>query len=87
MTKFPICSVIISYDSTRAITVTKENDRSYFVRMFCLESTKETFTEQIQGNYIKLKEVEQNASGSQFCISYFDDGNFLFRHFGKETRT
>lgn len=49
-----------------------------------------TFEEQIGGKpdqYIKVKEVEQNASGTRFACAYFDDGLFKFRTFGKTTRT
>ena len=62
-TMYPICSVIISYDSTRAITVTKRNEKEYYIKMYDLESYEQTFEEKIGGNpdnYIKLKEVEQN---------------------------
>ena len=60
-TMYPICSVIISYDSTRAITVTKANEREYYVKMYDLESYELTFEEKIGGRpdcYIKIKEVE-----------------------------
>lgn len=60
-TMYPINSVMISYDSTRAITVTKRNDREYYVKMYDLESYELTFEEKIGGkpdSYIKLKDVE-----------------------------
>jgi hypothetical protein len=60
-TMYPICSVIISYDSTRAITVTKRNEKEYYIKMYDLETYEQTFEEKIGGlpeNYIKLKEVE-----------------------------
>ena len=47
--------------STRAITVTKRNDREYYVKMYDLESYELTFEEKIGGkpdSYIKLKDVE-----------------------------
>lgn len=58
---YPINSVMISYDSTRAITVTKRNDREYYVKMYDLETYEMTFEEKIGGkpdSYIKLKDVE-----------------------------
>ena len=87
---YPINSVMISYDSTRAITVTKRNDREYYVKMYDLESYEMTFEEKIGGkpeSYIKLKDVEQNAIGSKFAITYFDDGKWRLRVFGKESRS
>lgn len=35
-TKWPIVSMMITYDSTRVIAVTKKNDTEYFIRQFCL---------------------------------------------------
>ena len=36
MTMHPIISVMITYDSTCAITVTKNNDREYWVKMYSM---------------------------------------------------
>ena len=61
VTMYPIVSVIITYDSTRAITVTKKNPQEYYVKMYDLESYDLVFEEKIGGSetdYIKLKEVE-----------------------------
>ena len=60
-TMYPICTMIITYDSTKAITVTKKNDIEYYVKQYDLESYDLTFEEKIGGapdDYIKLKEVE-----------------------------
>lgn len=89
-TMYPICTVIISYDSTRAITVTKKDDKEYYIKMYDLESYDMTFEEKVGGednDYIKLKEVEQNARGDKFAIVYFNDGNFRLRTFDKTTRS
>ena len=42
---YPIVTCMITYDSTRAITVTKKDDREYWVRMYDLESYAKTFDE------------------------------------------
>lgn len=55
--------------------------------MYDLETYELCFEEQYSGDYIKLKEVEQNSSGKYFAIAYFDDGQFYIRHFGRENRT
>lgn len=60
-TMYPICSVMITYDSSKAITVTKKDDREYYIKMYSLESYDMVFEEKIGGepsDYIKLKEVE-----------------------------
>jgi len=94
-TMYPICSMIITYDSTKAVTVTKANDREYFVKMYDLEMKGDdlplpTFEERVGGgpdSYIKLKEVEQSSNGKKFAVCYNDDGIFYLRTFNKETRT
>lgn len=81
---------MITYDSQSAITVTKKDDREYWVKQYSLETYALTFEEQIGGGpeqYIKLKEVEQNAKGNKYAIAYMDDGLFYIRTFGKTTRT
>jgi len=53
--------MIITYDSTRAVTVMKKNDYEVYIKMYDLETYKETFEEMIGGRedqYIKVKEVE-----------------------------
>jgi hypothetical protein len=86
VTKYPIVSMIITYDSTKAITVTKYNDREYYVKQYDLETYDLTFEEKIGGGadqYIKLKEVEQSPDGKKYAICYNDDGKFFLRSFGK----
>lgn len=84
---FPIVSLIITYDSSRAITVTKKNDQEYFVKMYDLESYELTFEELYEGTIIKFKDVEQRADGKYYAAVFNDDGRFYMRIFGKETRT
>ena len=58
---YPIVTCIITYDSKRAITVTKKDDHEYWVKQYSLETYGLTFEEKIGGSntqYIKLKEVE-----------------------------
>ena len=87
VTKFELVSMIITYDSTKAITVTKQNNTTYFVKQYDLETYALTFEETISGRYIKLKEVEQSPDGKNFVICYNDDGQFYLRTFAKVTRT
>jgi hypothetical protein len=58
----PIVSMIITYDSSKAITVTKRSDQEYYVKQYDLETYELTFEERIgndsRQHYIKLKEVE-----------------------------
>ena len=58
---YPIVSCIITFNSKLAITVTKRNDREYYVKHYSLDRYKQTFEEKVGGkpdSYIKLKEVE-----------------------------
>ena len=86
---YPIVSCMITYDSTRAITVTKKDDREFWVRMYDLETYEKTFNEQIGGeatSFIRLKEIEQNYAGNKYAMVFIDDGNFRLRVFGKVER-
>lgn len=90
VTLFPIVTCIITYDSSSVITVTKKNDRLYFVKMYSLQTYAQTFEEKYgndRDSYIKLKEVEQNEAGTQFAIVYMDDGVFKIRTFCSKQRT
>lgn len=61
ITMYPIVTMLITYDSTRALTVTKKDDRFYYIKMYDLEQYDMTFEECIGGgkdSYIKFKEVE-----------------------------
>ena len=86
-TKYNLVSMIITYDSTKAITVTIKDITTYFVKMYDLETYKTTFEETISGGYIKLKEVEQTSDGKNYAIVFNDDGKFFLRTFSKITRT
>lgn len=58
---FPIISMLITYDSKNALTVTREDDRNYYIKQYSLEQYDLTFEERLGGgpeSYIKFKEVE-----------------------------
>ena len=60
-TMYPICTMLITYDSTKAVTVTKKDDHEYYIKQYDLETYDMTFEEKVGGepnDYIKLKEVE-----------------------------
>lgn len=60
-TLYPIMSMLITYDSRYAITVTKKDDREYWIKIYDVLTYAKTFEEKIGGesdSYIKLKEVE-----------------------------
>jgi len=90
-TTYPISSVIITFDSSKAVTVTKHNDYDWYrVEMYNLETGEPCFEEQIGGaetDYIKLKEVEQNSRGDHFAIVYNNGGEFRLRDFDAVSRT
>lgn len=80
----PIVSMIISQDSSRALSVTKQDDSTHFIKQFDLETYQLVFEEKIVGRYIKCKEIEQNVTGKKYVVAYNDDGKFYFRTFGQE---
>ena len=77
-------SIQITNDSEKAITVSKKDDQTYFVRQYNLTEPYEcTFEQNVSGRYIKLKTVEQNSDGNQYAIGYNDDGRWYIRTFGR----
>jgi len=58
-TPYDVVSIIISYDSTRAICILKESDVKSCIMQYDLDMIeKPTFTEDFIGTYIKMQEVE-----------------------------
>jgi hypothetical protein len=86
-TLFPIVSCIITYNSKSVITVTKKSETESLIKQYSLDSYLMNFEERVFGNYIKLKEVEQNSSGEKFAVVFLDDGIFKLRTFGDKTRS
>ena len=46
-TMYPICSMIVTYDSMKAVTVTKKDDTEYWLKQYDLESYEMTFEEKV----------------------------------------
>ena len=58
---YPIISMLITYDSTKAITLSQKDHKTFYVKMYDLETYDLTFEEEIGGEdatYVKVKEVE-----------------------------
>ena len=53
-----ICSIMITYDSTKAIVVTKKNEEGheYWVKQYDLNSYELTFEEKVGGSLISDEE-------------------------------
>lgn len=49
ITKYPIVTMAISFDSTRAITVTKKDDKESYIKMYDLNTYELTFEEMVGG--------------------------------------
>ena len=58
VTAFDIVSIIITYDSKRCITVTKDSDEHYVIKQYSLKTNQITYEKSFRGTYIKMKEVE-----------------------------
>ena len=89
-TLYSIVNMGISNDSKAAFTVTKKNDREYYVKMYDIEKKDLIFEEVIGGkpdSYIKAKDIEQNEEGTKFALCFFDDGKFRVRYFDKSKMT
>ena len=73
MTEYPLVSVTISFDSSRAITVTKDDETHYCVKQYDMDSQELVFAEHFYGEYIKIKEIEQNDNGDLYHVVYMDN--------------
>ena len=85
-TMYPITNAMILNDSSRTLTVTKATEREYYIKMYSMETQEIQFEEKIAGNYIKIKDVESNASSTKFAVVFNDDGVFKLRTFGRDSR-
>ena len=56
-TAHPIISVEVSRDSKAAIVITKENDEKYWLHLYDLKKSNVLYQEEIEGEWIKMKEV------------------------------
>ena len=45
-------------DPKKAITVTKKDDSCYLVKMYLLSTSELVFEERVEGDYIKMKDLE-----------------------------
>ena len=86
-TESPVVSAMITYDATRIIVVTKKSEKYYIIKQYSLDDGKLHFEEGFMGNYIKMKDVEQNLAGTKFAVCYNDDGIYKLRIFDKYNRT
>ena len=71
----------ISSQLTETITVTKSSERESLIKFFSLENKNVVYEQRIAGDFIKVKEVEQNPNGRLFAVAFFDDGLFRVRIF------
>ena len=86
-TKYPIVNATILQDSSRVLTVTKASEQEYYIKMYDMETQNMVFEEEYFGNYIKMKEVEQNRNATKFAVAFNDDGLFKIRTFGRTAKS
>lgn len=91
LTKMQICETdndlvfcTLSNDSKRILTVIMVEDEHYIINQYDSDSLKKTFSKELQGNYIKAKEISQNKEGSIFVCPYLNDGVFHLLVFDQE---
>lgn len=58
VTQYPIVSLIITHDSSHAVTIQKVDDQFSKIVMYNLNDYEQSFEENIKGEYIKTKMVE-----------------------------
>ena len=83
--------MIISNDSSKALVISKATEYESWIKQYDLKTYTITFEEIIGGDidhdFVKCKEVEQNNVGDKYAVVYCNNGNFKLRTFGKTQRT
>lgn len=89
-TLYPIGSIVVTNDQSMVMAVTKKDDREYYVKMYSLSTFDLVMEAKVGGgaaDFIKVKQIEQNESGTHYAFVYINDGVFMLRHFGQESVT
>lgn len=69
-TELDVARVMITNDSARAIAICRSSDELYKIQLVSLQ-TYETVNEiQINGEYLKVNEIQQNNSGKLLNAVY-----------------
>jgi len=64
------------------ITVSKRNDQIQWIRAYDIDGSNEMhFEEEVKGDFVKFKEIEQNDDGDHFALAFIDNGTFKVRTF------
>jgi hypothetical protein len=75
-TQHDIVSMMLTHDSQRLIVVLQITDEHSQIRQYDTENFKVIWTYDIEGHYIKAKEIVQNKFGILYCCPYMDNGVF-----------
>lgn len=67
---------MISNNARRILTMTMITDELYRLTIFDSDTLKKVFVINIQGHFIKAKEIAQNIKGTQFICPYYNNGVF-----------
>lgn len=78
---FCVVNIIIAYGSKYAIALVYDDKEDKFEIQGCSleELGARMFTFDFQGEYIKMKEIEQNDAGDTYAIAYQNNGVFFVR--------
>lgn len=82
-TSYDIVNCMFSNDTTRILTILKENDEHYIVCQFCTKNFTLERSFDLKGDYIKAVSITQNEQGNLFCLPYLLDGQFCIKTFNK----
>jgi hypothetical protein len=87
VTAYDIITMTICNDGDSAIAVMKRDEFITYICMYNFTTYEMIFEEMIEGDCIKVREVEQNDKGDLFATVFNDDGKFRLRTFGKKNRS
>jgi hypothetical protein len=79
-----IVTLLMTYDTSLVLSVNKITDKHYVIQQIDLKTKTIIHRTHYKGEYIKMKDIQQNSDSSKFAVCFYDDGKFRLRVFGKE---
>jgi hypothetical protein len=77
-TKLDVVNMIIGYDSKLCLAICANSEDTHFeLQAYSLQTLQLVFKKEYDGEYLKMKEIDQNESGTVFVLPYSNNGKFF----------
>jgi hypothetical protein len=75
-TKYDVVSMMITYDSLLGVAIVIENDETFYLQAYNLDTNERVFNLKYSGKYLKMNIVEQTLDGKLLACCYQDNGKY-----------